>query len=336
VKVFEGTTQLGADYATGDGDFAVSLVPLMSGQHVIHATAVDVFGNESASSATVSFGIQVIDEENPISGENGKFEIVGLDISPTVFVPESKSNSMHLALKVDAVKGLGGNSKNHRFFALTQRTILDPETKQPIKTIYAASEIDRDGQRTQKVEVSDEWDGTNEEGLRANDWTAYPSELSVAVVRLYAGSGQGPLPGFSPGEHLSVDQISEIMMVMTCINCPSFHPMFIDIVAVAYPFPTRFPPLVITFVWDPFGMCAPTCEDAKETCLLTNMNQVTGNPEQCEECFQVCDKLKKWPLNTGALGKCDYWDCSTFRFDNIVCSGPAECCAKKQCTWCCK
>ena len=87
----------------------------MSGQHVIHATAVDASGNESASSATVSFGIQVIDEENPIAGENGKFKIVELSVSPNPFDPGIEKNQLRLTLEVGAVKGLGGDTKNHRF-----------------------------------------------------------------------------------------------------------------------------------------------------------------------------------------------------------------------------
>jgi len=318
VKVFEGATQLGADYATGDGDFAVSLVPLMSGQHVIHATAVDASGNESDSSATVSFGIQVIDEENPISAENGKFRIVELSVSPNPFDPGMERNQLRLTLDVDAVKGLGGDSQNHRFFAVTARTVLDPETMETITTIYAASEIERDTEGPVRVTVADEWDGKDEAGQMLENPKAYPSDLSVAVVRLYAGKGIGPYPSLRPGDFLTHEQMSEIMMVVGMFEWPKqLDPNMIveqrsfKRVDVQSPYNTRYvlEPLVIFEA--EFDICTPpkTCCQAYVACRHTGMVSLPGDvgKDRCTTCLNRCQGQHDWDPDPAGVGRCDYW-----------------------------
>jgi len=234
VKIFEGTTELGAGYATSEEDFVVSLSSLMSGQHVIHSVAIDRSGNESVPSAPLSFGILVIDEGNPISAENGKFSIVGLSVSPNPFDPTTEINQLHLALDVDAVRGLGGNSQNHRLFALTARVVMDPETLEPITTIYAASEIEGDNNAgPARVTVIDQWNGCSDDGCTIAKFKAYPSDLTVAVVRLYAGNGNGPQPSLKPGEFLTHKLMSEIMKQVLIDVTPTdqFDPrVFIDVV----------------------------------------------------------------------------------------------------------
>ncbi|PIW01968.1 MAG: hypothetical protein COW42_03260 [Deltaproteobacteria bacterium CG17_big_fil_post_rev_8_21_14_2_50_63_7] len=296
VRVFEGSTELGADYASGDGDFAISLVPLMSGQHVIHATAVDASGNESASSTTVAFGIQVIDEGNPISGENGKFKIVELSVSPNPFDPGIEKNQLRLTLEVDAVKGLGGDTKNHRFFAVTARTVLDPETLETITTSYAASEIVRDTDGPVRVTVADEWDGKDEAGQTLENPKAYPAELSVAVVRLYAGKGNGPYPSLRVGEFLTLEQMSEIMMQVRMFERPkqpdprsiiveqvTFKPI-VD-VQNPYAFPRYQTASSVIWSFDPRKTRARSCGEAYVTCSNT-----TKLPDVCFDCFDACEE----------------------------------------------
>jgi len=313
VRVFEGTMELGADTATGDGNFAVSLVPLMSGQHVIHATAVDASGNESASSSTVSFGIQVIDEGNPISGENGKFKIVELSVSPNPFDPGMEKNRLRLTLDVDAVKGLGGDSINHRFFAVTARAVLDPVTLEPITTIYAASEIDRESEGPVRVSVVDEWDGKDEAGQTLENPNAYPSDLSVAVVRLYAGNGIGPYPSLTPRDFLTYEQMSEIMMLPDIVYEWPVRPLpnlIVDHVIRAHRTGSdRFSDVIIK----EFRICLDkpkNCEQAGTACLHTYMAGFSGGSyaSLCTACLRRCEGELHWEGHPGGgITRCDYW-----------------------------
>ncbi len=214
VFVYEGATELGTTIADRDGRFAVELPPLDTGEHSLYATASDRSGNVSSLSSARTFRVFVIGRESPIVGENGKLLVVGLSATPNPFDPTKELNQLRLSLEIDAVKGLGGASLNHRFFALTSRRILDPETAEPLTTVYGMTEIALGNQGTVHATVVDEWDGTDR-GAVLENLRAYPSDLSVAVVRLYSGNGVGPNPRLKPGPlGPSLEQVAEIMMAM--------------------------------------------------------------------------------------------------------------------------
>ncbi|PJB41404.1 MAG: hypothetical protein CO108_13175, partial [Deltaproteobacteria bacterium CG_4_9_14_3_um_filter_63_12] len=258
------------------------------------------------------------------SGENGKFRIVELSLSPNPFDPGIEKNQLRLTLDVDAVKGLGGDSKNHRFFALTARAILDPETLETITTIYAASEIARDIDGPVRVTVADEWDGTDGAGQTLEDPKAYPSELSVAVVRLYAGKWNGPNPSLRPGDFLTYEQMSEIMMQVGMFERPkkpdpnmiveqrSFKRVDVQ---SPYAFPRYQLQDLVIRGFDPLSDCAPDCDQARISCKITVIEK-PNTIVACNECAQNCiDDCKisasncKWP--TGASSPhaytCNYW-----------------------------
>ncbi|PJB37107.1 MAG: hypothetical protein CO108_21845, partial [Deltaproteobacteria bacterium CG_4_9_14_3_um_filter_63_12] len=214
VRVFEGATEIGTTYAATNGTFLVVLEPLEPGLHVLRATATERAGNESNSSLPRSFTLLPATDVTPLTGDQGKFDIVEISQSLNPFDPSREANKVRLSVKLDGVNGLGGNSQNHRFFVLVERTLLEPETLLPIRTVYGAAEIDREAVGPLRVEVSDEWDGRDEAGDLVTS-KPYPSVLLVKVGRLYTGNGQGPPCGRGVDEVLTEAQANALGAKLT-------------------------------------------------------------------------------------------------------------------------
>jgi len=258
-----------------------------------------------------TFSVFAISESSPITGERGKLQVVALSVSSNLFDPTTQNNQLHLTLEIDAVRGLGGTSSNHRFFALTARRILEPGTLEPLTTVYGATEIaPRNYDSLVSATVVDEWDGTDDSGVTLEDLKAYPSDLSVAVVKLYAGNGVGPTPAWKPSAlGLSHEQIAEMMMVVGMFDVPA-HPVLNvlvdwvrrDIVFVSGPF-ARIVSMtnVVLAAFDPTRNIAQSCGEAYVACVNT-----TIDPENCQACYEKCKSYCddvihtcRWPDNAG-------------------------------------
>jgi len=193
---------------------------------------------------------------------------------------------------------------------VTARAVLDPETLETITTIYAASEIERDTDGPVRVTIADEWDGTDEAGQTLENPKAYPSELSVAVVRLYAGKGNGPYPSLRVGEFLTYEQMSEIMMQLPMRN------VLIGWVRTDLMNPYSLlryvlPPLYLKPEHNPLIHCARDCDEAAEACILTNLTSTeTQTKVFCADCKLECQNHKPALWSGGPTGHgstCNYY-----------------------------
>ena len=249
-----------------------------------------------------TFSVFAISESSPITGERGKLQVVALSVSSNLFDPTTQTNQLRLTLELDAVKGLGGASPNHRFFALTARRILDPETLEPLTTVYGVAEIDPGNHGLVNATIVDEWDGTDDSGVTLEDFEAYPNDLSMAVVKLYAGSGEGPTPAWKPSAlGLSYEQIREMMMQVGMLDVPG-HPVLNvlvdwvrrDVVFVSGPY-ARLVAITrpVLAVFDPATMAAQTCDQAKFACKSSSLEEHESSgifPYEgaCEVCYEEC------------------------------------------------
>jgi len=323
VTAFEETHVVGSTYATDTGRFAlVSEEPWLIGSHAVYITATDSAGNESIPSGERTFTIDPPSDGNSLVSDNGKASIIEITNQPNPFDPDVESNKLRLVLEVDGVKGLGGASENHQYFAVTKRTVLAPDTLEPIATLFGVAEIPQstgNGQSAVRVEVTDEWNGRDTNGNYVLDATPFPQELLVNVVRFYVGNGQGPpcsrQYNMLPADVLAMFGMFQFAGKQAC-DCATLR--FAD------PERPTLSQIVIQrpVVWTT-DLCADNCQRASDACADTPLNDIiVAGKTRCLLCKLECDTQCKqpmldrpycdWPLVLlGTLDTCEYWDYST-------------------------
>jgi len=215
VQIFEGNTIIGGGISRENSIFEIiPEIRLTEGHHSLIAIAVDDEGNMSLPSKPKEFTITPSISEKPLKGINGKMELINLTNHPIEMNPLEDISIMEVSVKVDGVKGLTGNSKNHVFLLKMEREIVSPiDGSRILKLRDSSSLIPIEGTNPPSYAgtVATKWDGKDEEGKAVIENLTYKSKLKLQVIRLYAGKGKGPQ--CSQGETSIEDEMGEACLI---------------------------------------------------------------------------------------------------------------------------
>ncbi|MDI7267303.1 MAG: transglutaminase domain-containing protein [Myxococcota bacterium] len=186
---------IGETVATADGTFSLAW-PAGDGAHAVTAVALAPDGTASAPSPPVEFTVRLVSAANPVIGAAGKVSLVGLRDSPDPFDPLRETSQLAATLNVVRIEGLGGASKQHRFEARLKWRIKDLATGAVPATMNGSSDIAaRTGAGGEPVVAAlvVSWNGRNNTGDLVPLDATYAYDVEVDVLRIYLGSGRGPL-----------------------------------------------------------------------------------------------------------------------------------------------
>ncbi|MFH1434695.1 MAG: right-handed parallel beta-helix repeat-containing protein [Pseudomonadota bacterium] len=196
IVVFDYGVPIGEASSDEFGIFALAPTGSVSeGEHVLTARAIDCAGNFSQLSDPVAFDVFVISESSPVVGFNGKVKIIGVEDSLDPFDPRVETSKLTVDFEAAAVKGLGGNSKNHEFRAAAEWAISRATTGQLTRTIdgeVVIAAAPGTGGSPIRENIMLEWDGKEEDGQDAAFGETFPYGVTLNLVRLYVGGGRGP------------------------------------------------------------------------------------------------------------------------------------------------